>query len=160
MCECCLNCFLSILFATCSGGQRVCAYVCACPGLYEEWGQWEALAAQAPPSVSLPPLASCALAEVVARRQTAKRQIAMPRETRNIVSYVQTTPGQWGGGWRNRQKQPEGPTDRQTQSPAHTGCSADTLPGAGARTLSDTHGPTRHRRTHTLAHDLPPSPLF
>lgn len=119
MCECCLNCFLSILFATCSGGQRVCAYVCACPGLYEEWGQWEALAAQAPPSVSLPPLASCALAEVVARRQTAKRQIAMPRETRNIVSYVQTTPGRRGGGWRNRQKQPEGPTDRQTQPCTH-----------------------------------------
>lgn len=40
----------------------------------------------------------------------------MPRETRNIVSYVQATLGRRRWGWRNRQEQPEGPTNRQTQT--------------------------------------------
>lgn len=67
-------------------------YVCACPRLQEEWGQRGALAAQASPSVSLPPMAPSALTEVVTRGQTAKRQTAMPRETRNIVRHSQTPP--------------------------------------------------------------------
>lgn len=72
--------FCVFYLTTCSGGLNVC--VC----LQEERDRQGALAAQASPSVSLPPLAPSALAEVVTRRQTAKWQNAAPRATRNIAS--------------------------------------------------------------------------
>lgn len=85
--ECYLHCFLSIWLHAVEG--RVCVHECvlrmcvsAC--LKEEWGRRGVLAAQASPSVSPPPLAPSALAEVVTRRQTAKRQTAAPRETRTL----------------------------------------------------------------------------
>ena len=75
--------FCVFYLTTCSGGLNVC--VC----LQEERDRQGALAAQASPAVSLPPLAPSALAEVVTRRQTAKWQNATPRATRNIASQAQ-----------------------------------------------------------------------
>lgn len=79
--------FRAFYLATRGGGQPVCVRVST-----GEVGPAGALAAQASPSVSLPPLAPSALAEVVTRRRRAKRQTAAPTETRNIVSHAQTPP--------------------------------------------------------------------
>lgn len=133
--------------------------VCARACLWETWGRQGALAAQASPSVSLLPLAPSALAEVVTRRQTAKRQNATLRATRNIVSQARLPLRR-----RNRPEQP-GQIDRHTV-PAHRPLRGR-APGSRCthtHTYSVTRRPATHR-TYTLARDLPlptppPSPAF
>lgn len=80
MCEWYLGCFLYILFGCMrwSAACVLCICVRACACLQEECGRRGALAAQASPSVSLPPLAPSALAEVVTRRQTANGKLLRP----------------------------------------------------------------------------------
>lgn len=68
-CEWHFGCFLCILFDYLQW-RAECVCVCVC--LQEERGQQGALATQASLTVSLPPLAPSALAEVVTRRQPAK----------------------------------------------------------------------------------------
>ena len=82
-CEWHFGCFFCVLFDYLQWRAE-----CVCC-LQEERGRQGALAAQASPSVSLPPLAPSAFAEVVTRRQTAKWQNAAPRATRNIASQEQ-----------------------------------------------------------------------
>lgn len=112
--------FCVFYLAACGGVRRVCGRacccvrVCACACLQEEWGRRGALAAQASPSVSLPPLAPSALAEIVTRRQTANgRQTATPRETWTIVNRAQTPPVGEKPAWSQR-------ADRQTALPSQS----------------------------------------
>lgn len=154
----CLN-VISIAFClfyltACGGGQHVCAR----QRLQEERGRQGALAAQASPSVSLPPLAPSATTEVVTRRHTAKRQTVTPRETRHCKPRSDP---RCGGATCVRS---------QSGAPADTVLRAQAAPGRALRSRC-THvhmraqahtGPPR-ADTH-LAHDLPlptspPSPV-
>ena len=145
--------------SVCARGACACVCVRARACLQEKWGPQGALAAQASPSVSLPPLAPSALAEVVTRRQTAKRQNATPRATRNIVSQARLPLRR-----RNRLEQP-GQTDRHTV-PTHRPLRGR-APGSRCthtHTYSVTRRPATHR-THARTCDLPlptppPSPAF